>query len=71
MNEQWRYAVSVHLKVVVDNQVFAQTIPLALAIHLLVLLHRGGVLYFEWSEQDVVRRSCAQTAHSSENHANF
>ena len=44
MNEQWQYAVFVRQKVVVDNQVFAQTVRRALTIHLLLVqLHRGDV----------------------------
>lgn len=55
MNEQWQYAVFVHLKVVVDNRVFAHIARLALTTHLLlVLLHRGDVLYFKWPEQNIV-----------------
>lgn len=45
----------VHQKVVVDNRVFAQKARLALTTHLLlVLLHRGDVLYFKWPEQNIV-----------------
>ena len=55
MNGQWLYAVFVRQKVVADNQVFAHIARLALATHLLlVLLHRGDVLYFKWPEQNIV-----------------